>query len=167
MQYNGRMSHPLLAAMWRGAGRLVDIGGVGAWRGTRDPMEAAARAMGEAFGTVGSALAQKSAPVVRDISQAVFTVTASFHNLDGRTRDLLLTQLRATVRDEGGLVTHTELATDDDGSGTTLTLTIIVRNTSDEQIAHLLNLLQHLESVVSAQGTVTVNQRAMRSAHAV
>jgi hypothetical protein len=40
----------------RGAARLLDIGGVLAWRGTRDPAEASARLMDEAWAMFGVAL---------------------------------------------------------------------------------------------------------------
>src|SRR5438094_696232 len=40
----------------RGAARLLDIGGVLAWRGTRDPAEASARLMDEAWATFAVAL---------------------------------------------------------------------------------------------------------------
>jgi hypothetical protein len=40
----------------RGAARLLDIGGVLAWRGARDPADASARLMDEAWAMFGVAL---------------------------------------------------------------------------------------------------------------
>lgn len=64
-------------AFLNNAGRLVDVGGVVAWRGARDPMEVTAQAMGETFASIAAAvpaIESEAAEIPLDLVKVVVTV---------------------------------------------------------------------------------------------
>lgn len=70
------------------AGRLLDVGGVVAWRGARDPMEAMARAMGETFASVAAAvpaIESVTAEIPLDLVKVVVTVEIHSHQTNDGT----------------------------------------------------------------------------------
>jgi 2-polyprenyl-3-methyl-5-hydroxy-6-metoxy-1,4-benzoquinol methylase len=72
-------------AFFDGTARLMDVGGVLAWRGTHDPMEATARAMGETFASLAAAvppIESEAIALALDRFDIVVTIEMSHHHTE-------------------------------------------------------------------------------------
>lgn len=138
-----------LAVLWRHMGHLVDLGGVRAWRGTRDPMEAAARAMGAAFGTVGATLAVPALtkePVSEAlvIASSTIAIEVTAHIRAGLTPDII-----CAVSEAHAYLVDASILTNEPTGRATLHLQI--RVVSPDEAMHVLAQLECVEGVLSAE----------------